>query len=309
MNIIEPFYSKNLVPICFSANDRYAPLLAVTIKSIVNCSNPDKNYDIVVLTSSMSSENQEKILSVKGERKNISIRFFDVNPLVYGFDFYTESDPTNSKYSSEIYFRFLEPALMQLYKKVIYLDADLVVLDDVSKLLDIDLSGKLLAAVRDYEGIANCYSSNYERTKYRISELGITDFENYFISGVLVLNNEEFNKYFSMKQLLDLAVSKNWKQYDQDVLNYVANKKSVIIDAAWDFVEDIYGNYNHLPEHLFEEYEKSEKNPKIVHYSANRKPWINTSSRFNNVFWETAKQTPYYDFLSKFLTTENFNKF
>lgn len=197
MNIIEPYFNKNLVPVCFSINDRYAPLLAVTLLSMAKHSNPNNNYDIVILTSSLSNENQQKIKKAIYNYPNFSVRVFDVAPLIYGFNFYTESEPTNTKYSEEIYFRMLEPALMQLYKKVIYLDADLVVLDDVAKLLEPDLDGKMLAAVRDYEGIANCYSNDYEKTRYRINEIGIKDFENYFISGVLVINNEEFNKYFS----------------------------------------------------------------------------------------------------------------
>lgn len=309
MNIIEPAFKKNLVPICFSVNDRFAPLLSVTIKSIVDHSSADKNYDIVILTSSISDENKNKIISLTDGRDNFSVRFFDVSSIVYGFNFYTDSDPTNSKYSNEIYFRMLEPALLQLYKKVIFLDADLVIFDDIAKLMDCDITGKLLAAVRDYEGIANCYGSNLERTQYRINVLGIKNFEEYFTSGVLVFNNEEFNNNFSMKQLLDIAVSKNWKQYDQDILNFIAKGKTLILDAAWNVIEDISGNYNRLPPQLFEEYLESEKNPKIVHFSANRKPWIKIDSRFNKYFWEYAKQTPYYNKLSQLLDNGSLNNF
>lgn len=309
MNIIEPYFNQNLVPVCFSINDRYAPLLAVCLLSLAEHSNPNNNYDIIVLTSSLTAENQEKIRAVIKDYPNFALRVFDVKPLIYGFNFYTESEPTNTKYSEEIYFRMLEPALLQLYKKVIYLDADLVVLDDVAKLLEPDLEGKMLAAVRDYEGIASCYSNDYEKTKYRINEIGIKDFENYFISGVLVINNEEFNKYFSMRQLLDLAVSKNWRQYDQDILNFLANGRVHILNASWDVVEDINGTYNRLPNALFDEYLASEENPKIVHFSANRKPWIKTDSRFNKFFWDYAKRTAFYEQLNNLLEPENFNKF
>ena len=293
MENIKPAFSENIVPICFSANDNYVPLLATQIVSIIKNSSTEKNYDIVILMTSISDENKVALLSLIASHSNFSIRFVDVAPYVYGYSFYIESDITNTKYSDEIYFRVLAPAIMADYEHVIYLDADLVVLDDLANLLNCASDQHLISAVRDYEGIANCYNNNYERTKYRISELGITNFDDYFISGVIIMNIKKFNEQFTSKQLLDMAVSKNWKQYDQDLLNYLCKGSVKIIDASWDFVEDINGIYHSMPKNLFQEFVASENTPKIIHYSANRKPWIRTESKYNKYFWEYAKQTPF----------------
>lgn len=295
MEKIKPAFVENIVPICFSANDNYIPLLATQIVSIIKNSSNDKNYDIVILMTQINDENKVKLLSLISNHPNFSIRFVDVAPYVYGYSFYIESDITNTKYSDEIYFRVLAPAIMADYDHVIYLDADLIVLDDLAHLLECASDNHLIAAVRDYEGIANCYNNNYERTKYRITELGITNFDDYFISGVLVMNNKMFNERFSTKELLDLAISKNWKQYDQDLLNYICKGSVTIFDAKWDFVEDIHGVYHSMPKHLLDEYEASEKDPKIIHYSAKRKPWFNPLSKYSRIFWEYAKLTPYND--------------
>ena len=305
MEPITPAFSENIVPICFSANDKYMPLLATQIVSIIKNSSDQKNYDIVILMTEISDENKVKILSLIASHPNFSIRFVNVGPQVYGYNFYIESDITNTKYSDEIYYRVLAPAVMQNYSHVIFLDADLVVLDDVAKLLDYASDSHMISAVRDYEGIANCYNNNYERTKYRISELGITNFDDYFISGVIVMNNNMFNERFSTKELLDMAVSKNWKQYDQDLLNYLCKGSVKIIDAKWDFVEDIDGVYQSMPKQLFAEYLESEKDPKIIHYSASRKPWKRTESKYNKHFWEYAKQTPYFTELKRLIIEED----
>ena len=61
MEEIKPAFESNNVPICFSANDKYVPLLGVTLASIVEHSNPEKNYDVVVLMTSISDENQVKL--------------------------------------------------------------------------------------------------------------------------------------------------------------------------------------------------------------------------------------------------------
>ena len=253
----------------------------------------EKNYDIVILTTGVNDENQFRFMSQIKHLPNFSIRFVNVGPAIYGYNFYLDSRLTNTKYSSEIYFRILTPTIMQDYDYVIFCDADLVVLGDIAKLLDYDYSQNLVGAVRDYEGIANCYNNNYERTKYRITELGIKSFDNYFVSGVMIFNIKKFNEMWTEKQLLDLAVSKKWTQYDQDLLNYICKDDVKIIDAEYDFVEDIDNIYHSLPQNLLSEYERSEKNPKIIHYSGNRKPWINTSSSYNKYFWSYAEKCPF----------------
>ena len=293
MEKIQPVFIDNFVPICFSANDKYIPLLSVELESILEHSSAEKNYDIVILTTGVSDDNQFRLLSQIKNYPNFSIRFVNVGPLVYGYDFYLDARLTNTKYSSEIYFRILAPTIMQNYDYVIFCDSDLIVLDDIAKLLDYDCSQNLLGAIRDYEGIANCYNNNYERTKYRITELGIKEFDNYFMSGVLVLNIKKINEMYTEKQLLDLAVSKKWTQYDQDLLNFICKDDVKIIDCEWNFVEDIDNVYHSLPKKLFAEYEKSEKEPKIIHYSGNRKPWINIGSKYSKYFWTYAEKTPF----------------
>lgn len=293
MEKIKPVFTENYVPICFSANDKYVPLLSVELASIIEHSSNETNYDIVILTTGISDENQFRLLSQIKTNPNFSIRFVDVAPLIYGYNFYLETRLTNTKYSSEIYFRILAPTLMQDYDYVIFCDADLVFMDDVANLLKFDYSKNMIGAVRDYEGIANCYNNNYERTKYRITELGIKQFDNYFVSGVLVFNIKKFNELYTEKQLLDLAVSKKWSQYDQDLLNFICKDDVKIIDAKYDFVEDIENVYHSLPDHLLKEYESSEIEPKIIHYSGNRKPWINITSKYNKYFWNYAEKCPF----------------
>ncbi len=294
MEEIKPAFLENNVAICFSANDNYIPLLGVTIASIVSHQDPNKNYDIVVLMTSISDENQVRLRTLISDKPNFSIRFINVGPYVYGYNFYTEADPTNTKFSDEIYYRVLVPALMPSYDKVIFLDADLVVLDDIANILNYDFSEVAIGAVRDYEGIANCYGKNYEKTKYRISELGIKNFDNYFLSAVLVMNVAKLNEQFSSQNLLGLAVSKNWRQFDQDLFNYLCQDSVKIIDASWNFLEDVFGTYQSLPKSLFEEFVASEKNPKIIHYSGIRKPWKNLGSKYNKHFWKYAEMSPFY---------------
>lgn len=301
MEEIKPVFSHNVVPICFSANDKYVPMLGAEIESIISSSSPKNNYDIVILMTNISDENKVKLLSLISTRPNFSIRFVNVGPYVYGYQFYLESDIRNTRYSDEIYYRVLVPSLMKSYEKVIFLDADLIVLDDIAKLLKEASDDCLISAVRDYEGIANCYDNNYEQTRYRIADLGIRNFESYFASGVIVMNVPKFNEQFDVTTLLAFAISKNWKQFDQDLLNFLCKDSVQIVKAHWNFVEDIYGVYHSMPKHLLNEFIKSEEKPKIIHYSAKRKPWLNADSKYSKYFWEYAEKTPFYDELTSLI--------
>lgn len=306
MEIIKPAFLSNNIPICFSSDDEYVPLLSVTIQSIMDKSTDTNNYDIVVLMTEISEENQKTLTELVSPKPNFSIRFVNVGTLVYGYKFFTEADPTNTKFSEEIYYRVLVPSLMANYSKVIFCDADLLFLDDIAKLItDYDISESLVGAVRDYEGIATCYAKSYERTRYRINELQLTNFGDYFNSGLLVMNIKLFNELFTANYLLDFAVSKNWQQFDQDVFNYLCKDKVTIIDACWNFLEDIEGYFHRLPEKLFNEYLSSEKSPKVIHFAGRRKPWIYIGSRHNRKFWETARKTPYYKDLRKKMDEDN----
>ena len=76
----------------------------------------------------------------------------------------------------------------------------------------------------------------------------------------------KFNELYSEKELLELAVSKKWNQYDQDLLNYICKDDVKIIDAEWDFVEDIFDIYHSMPEKLLKEFIASEKNVENFKY-------------------------------------------
>ena len=58
MEKITPIFRENFVPICFSANDKYMPLLATELASIIDNSSADKNYDIVILMTNISDEHK-----------------------------------------------------------------------------------------------------------------------------------------------------------------------------------------------------------------------------------------------------------
>lgn len=97
MEKITPAFLNNNVPVVFSANDNYVPLLATTLASIIENSSVSNNYDIIVLMTSISDENQVKLRALLSNHSNFSLRFVNVGPYVFGYKFYIESEITDRK--------------------------------------------------------------------------------------------------------------------------------------------------------------------------------------------------------------------
>src|SRR5262249_12481987 len=86
--------------------------------------------------------------------------------------------------SSAAYHRLLVERLLPLsIKTALYLDSDIIINDDISDLLHLDVSGHVLAAVPD----AWCDRNKIVRSKIQLKESA-----RYFNSGVLLLNLEIF---------------------------------------------------------------------------------------------------------------------
>lgn len=281
------------IPVCFSANNDFIGYTAVMIRSVLDHASPDHNYDIIILYTDITEERREKVLSLAAGMPNVSIRFTDISAYISSLTFFTESVYTGTKYTNEAYYRLLIPSLMSDYEKVIYLDGDMIALTDLAALYETDMNGYMLASSRDFGGICNCYIEGDPRRAYREGELGIRNIDNYIISGMLIFNCAEFNARYTGEELMKFCASRPWRQHDQDVLNVLCQDALRIIDASWDYVENM-GSFRTLPPELFAEYEESAKNVKIVHFAGPRKPWKTANATYAPVFWLTAWRTPFF---------------
>ena len=294
--MIDKVFYDNCIPICFSANSEFIPYTAVMIRSIIEHARRDVGYDIVILYSEMDASLADGVRSLANEWDNVSIRFYDVSGLVENFDFFTESVYTKSPYSREVYYRLLIPTLMPDYDKVIYLDGDMIATCDVADLYDTDMSDFLIAAPRDYAGIAHCYTDGDDRLEYRRDILGISNVDDYIISGTVIFNTKLFNARYTAQSLMEFAASREWRQHDQDVLNTLCEGEIRILDGAWNYLFD-NSLIKNLPPRLYSEFLLSEEKPKIIHFAGERKPKANKPVRYSDLFWNLAKKTPFYELL------------
>lgn len=293
--IVEKVFKDNTVPICFSVNNNFLPFTGVMVQSIIDHANSKYNYDIIILCSDALDKLKRKMISLAKGKENISIRFYDVGQFFkIPHHLFTDNVYTQTSYSHEIYYRLLIPALMPNYDKVLYFDGDMIALTDVAELYySTELGNNLIASSRDYAGLCHCYKEGDERRFYREKVLGLSNVDNYILSGTLVINVPEFNKLYDAKELMRIAESREWRQHDQDVLNVICENRILLVDGGWDYLQD-FGWIKYLPDWLKKEYEETAKNIKVAHFAGQRKPWVSNSQN-SDKFWDICVRTPFFD--------------
>ncbi len=262
---------KKNVPIFFSCDDNYIPFLGVAIKSLIENTSKDNNYYIFVLHSKMSVRNMKIITGM--EKENVSICFYDVSEKLRK---YGERLNLRDYYTVSIYFRLFIPDMFREFKKAIYLDADMVILEDIAKLYDTELGDNLLGGVPDA-----IIASRQEFRDYAELGCGIYPYTKYFNSGMMLMNLDAMREFDLEGKFEYLFNTYRFETVcpDQDYLNVICKDRVLYLDEGWDKMA-IDGSY---------------ENPMIVHYNNFAKPWQQDGINYADFFWKYAKDTPYYE--------------
>ena len=292
---IEPAFTEKNVPIVIATNDYYAPYISTLLLSIREHASETNNYDILVLSHDIREDNKKNLLDTLKEKKNFSLRFTDPGSLLDGYDLYTRGH-----FSVETYYRLVLPEMLYSYDKILYIDVDMIAVADLAELYHTDVEGYLLAAAYDPDtaGLYNGFQP--DKKAYMDKELALENPYHYFQAGTLLMNLKEFRRTFTTKEILDVAASKEWQLLDQDILNKLCEHKVKILDMSWNVMYDYAGVrikqiIRLAPEWLYLEYMEARKHPKIIHYAGPEKPWLFPEGDFASIYWDYAKQTPYYE--------------
>ena len=293
---------KPIVPVAFAADNNYVPMVSTTIYSMLKNASSDYRYDIYVLSRDISGENQQRMRDFFAQFDNASLRFLDVSHLIEGYSLATN----NPHISIETYYRFLVQELMPFYDKVLYLDSDLIVKDDVSKLFETELGDNLLAAVRDLDFCAHINTKRDERIDYARDILEMSDPYSYFQAGVLLLNTKAMREFHSIEEWLSFAGDDRFIYNDQDALNAQCEGRVCYLDYDWNVMTDCNGRissvFAYAPANIYDAFLDSRNHERIVHYAGFEKPWTHPYCDRSDLYWIYARETPFYENLLSRLT-------
>lgn len=261
------------IPIFFSTDDNYIPYLDVAIASLIANASKDYDYRIIVLNTGLNPENVSKVKL--NERDGFTIDFIDISKNVENIKSHFKNV---YHFSIVTYYRIFIASLFPQYDKIIYLDCDLVVLGDISKLYNTELGENILGAVSDQ------YVCNTKEFRLYAEKAINVNPDTYFNAGVLVISLEQFRKNDIENKFINLITEHNFDLLDPDqaYLNYLCFGKTVILPNGW----------NKAPTEII-----CEGNKNIVHYNLYKKPWQYDDVIDGEYFWEYANKSPFYELI------------
>ncbi|WP_029686645.1 DUF4422 domain-containing protein [Tatumella saanichensis] len=300
---VQPVFEKNAVPVVICFDDNYTISGAALINSLVKNSDPARNYDIVVLENGISYNNKQRLKALLNNAENLSLRFFDIN----AFSELT-SVHTRGHFTAATYARLFIPRLFALYDKVLFIDADTIVENDVAELAEIDLAEHLVAAVRDivmegfvkFGAMSESSDGIMPARKYLISTLEMPKTENYFQAGIILFNIQQMVKENTYKKLMDAMTEKQYWFLDQDIMNKVFYDRVLYLPLEWNVyhgngnTDDFYPN---LQLATYNEFLQARKKPKMIHFAGENKPWNTRHVDYFDNFEKYLNATPWQNVL------------
>ena len=287
--VLSPAYDTDSINICMASNDAYVPYCTVALYSLLVNADNKRNYDILIMNKDISAENMKKVRLLSRLREHVSIRFLNM-------EYFDEAVQykVGAYYSVETNYRLLLFSKMfSSYDRMIYLDCDTIVREDISKLFDIDIGEAAVGGVKDYSFMKMEYvkmpvfSDNvpYSTINYRIKVLGLTEIEKYVNAGVLLFDLSKCRNITDEKKAIEVLHSKQFQYNDQDTLNIIFNQNMYMLDVRWNY-QNCYERFSFDNNRTIAKmYKKiNQSNPAIIHYVSGIKPWKYTNVTLGDFF-------------------------
>jgi lipopolysaccharide biosynthesis glycosyltransferase len=273
-----------MTPIVFAADDNYALPLAVAIRSTVdNCPTPD-SLSFTLLHQEMSDDMVDRVLKSCPEA--------DIDVVRVPKEAYADL-PTKDYLTTATYLRLLIPTLLAEHERVLYLDADSLVLGDVREVLDAPLRGHPLAAVTDPS--APRFDSPEGVRHWR--ELGMDPATPYLNAGLLLIDTKAWREMNIVEETI--AYVRRFGTdilLDQEALNLVVRGNYQPVPLAWNIYPELAGTViiaRRLGRELPPEYLEAVATPKLVQFVGEDKPWTRQAMRapFSKTFYHYVDRT------------------
>lgn len=271
------------IDIAYTISNEYAHCLSVSIASILKNTKETDNFNFYVLNSDLSDENKRKIEKIK-KIKDFNIEYIQMN----NDDFNNMSEGISIVSNYRLKIASLKPQL----DKILFLDSDVIITNSLEELWNTDLEDNYIAAVVD-PGTKLQY-------EYTLADKELFP-DRRFNTGVILANLKKWRDDDVENKILEGMVWYSQKYFswpDQNIMNMVFKNKII----------ELSPRYNCCPilaqQNLYQEegvWEKASDNPIIIHFCGIPKYWEERGLWWNDIFWDYAKLTPYYeDFLMNY---------
>lgn len=260
--------SEPIIVACAADNFFSMPLAVTTFSAFSNL-NPERQLILYILDGGISGANKDKLLKTLNSDR-IQVNW--IKPTAEQIR-KTLLKCRASNHPISNYYRLLLPSIIPTeFKKVIYLDSDIVVEGDLAELWNIDIENCYLLAVQDP---IHCKVLAADHLKsLHLEKQGITPECKYLNAGLLVINLDKWRADQIAERVLEYIGNHPDLPFpDQDAINIVLANQWKEISPLWNQIHIVHVFEPHESPYDESIYSDLVEKPYVIHYTSRPKPW------------------------------------
>lgn len=208
---------KKIINISFTINDQYMHDFFIPLVSLLKNSDKNTVYHIYILVGEYFPPKKYKTI--------YNLEKIYLNCFIYIINLGKSFEGTYTRKFSHIstYYRLKLPQICNDLNRIIYMDTDTVILNDLTELYTLNFEGKYILGKLDK------YTNELDKFKLYIN--------NYINCGVLLMDLYSLRLYRYADKFMDYIINHNNEYYlpsqDQTVINYICHDKIGILKPVY----------------------------------------------------------------------------
>lgn len=273
---------KDKMDVVFCTDNNYVMPCGIAMVSLLENS-PNQNIVVHIIGLELYDSTKELLKGI-ADKYNIRIAFYEITlAFLDNFSFPIEG-PKHLTISTYIRL-FLSEILPSDIDKILYLDCDLIVTDNISDMWNTDISNYTVAGVVDTQSFSPTIFEklHYDR-KY-----------SYINAGVLLINLKAWREQDIQAKLLEYTNRNkaNLVHHDQDIINGTLHASILLLPLKYN-VHSFFFRRNFEGHGYQNEIREALKKPAVIHFTTGGKPWKKDSLHpLTHVYLHYKKLSPW----------------
>lgn len=276
--------------VAIASDENYARFVASLIVSIMNNNKEFDRITFHLLVNGISDESMRKIKSVLNS-VSIELKIYDMSDLDGRLGIKIPQTIALTSYARLFMSRIIDEGV----SRILYLDTDIVVLDNLNDMWCVDLTNNPVGGCLDV----------FEGTESKTS-IGLPPDYPYINAGVLLINLDYWRENKLQDKFLQFLIDHNGNvhHHDQGIINGVCNYSIKLLPPQYNMHSTVFSHPFSLikkitnPYYSRSEYEEAIKRPVIIHFTEGfyNRPWKkNCKHPYRDAFEKYNQMTPWKD--------------
>lgn len=274
---------KHHIPVVAISDNKLTFTVGTLFVNLLDTKHKDTFYDFfAVMAPDVSRENINKIKQIEKTYKN------DCSITIIKMDNRFDNISNNTGYiANACAYKMCLAEMLPKLDKVIYLDTDIIVFDDLSEFYNTDMKDAYIGGVHSI--------SHYLYRRELIEKLKIPDLAYYINAGVMLMNLKQIRQDRIQTKLTELIGTYN-DSVDQHIFNRVCYGHIKLLSPVYNVtrtVDLVCSETHQLIGVTPYEYKLIQERPVIYHYTGREKPWKYFDLKYALIWLRYYKKSPF----------------